>query len=340
MSNRPADHELNAAQQEVLERLGRPRGERPTFDAGLAARLREDLEDALGAVAERVDPDRPLFITKHLLAGVLGCEASFLHEQQQGFAWNPHMANGAVAHKAVELGINWHRRSTAAHPPATPGGDDAPARQPPPVPPELVDAAIDSLVAGDAPLAAWLATCSDADVAELRSLAVGRVAAFSEGWPPLKPRWRPVTESRSRVELCGGRIQLGGKTDLTLGASEGRTAGKVIIDLKSGRRLPSLHRDDLRFYALVETMKLGTPPRALATYYLESAHIDVEEVSEAVLETARNRTIDAVRRHAELRGLLGPAPEPTKRPGPPCRWCPLLDDCNEGHAYLAGDDDR
>ena len=87
-------------------------------------------------------------------------------------------------------------------------------------------------------------------------------------------------------------------------------------------------------------MKLGTPPRALATYYLESAHIDVEEVSEAVLETARNRTIDAVRRHAELRGLLGPPPEPTKRPGPPCRWCPLLDGCNEGHEYLAGDDDR
>ena len=99
--------ELNAAQQDVLARLRRPAGEHPTFDAGLGGRLREELESALADVAEGIDPSKLLFVNKHTLTGVLGCEASFLHDERQGFAWDPPKARGSVAHKAIELGINW-----------------------------------------------------------------------------------------------------------------------------------------------------------------------------------------------------------------------------------------
>ena len=313
--------ELNEAQRDVLARLGRQAVEPPSFDDGLRSRLREALESALADVAAQFSVDGPLVMFKHRLAGVLSCEVSFLHDDEQPFAWNPPMATGAVGHKAIELGINWR----------TPG----------PAPAELVDAAFDSLEEGGHGVADWLFQCSDAERAELRSLAVSRVAAFFDGWPPLKRRWHPVTESSSHVKLCGGRIRLSGKTDLTLGKAQGRTAGKVIVDLKTGWRLPSAHRDDLRFYALLETLKLGTPPRALATYYLESAQLDVEAVTEDVLEVALRRTVDGIRRYAELHGHLGPPAEPLKRPGPPCRWCALRDDCAEGQEYLSqADDDR
>ena len=320
MSDEAPAPELNAAQQQVLHRLSRPAAERPSFEADLAARLRGDLESALADVAGAVDPVAPLFVGKRELAGVFGCEASFRHDEEQLFAWNPPMATGAVAHKAIELGINWH----------------APA-----APADLVDAALDSLTRGDSGLADWLHRCAEVERADLRSLAVSRVAAFWEGWPPLLPRWRPTTESRCRVELCDGRIQLNGKYDLTLGTPDGQRAGKVIIDLKTGRRHSHMHREDLRFYALLETLKLGTPPRTLATYYLESAALDVEEVDEALLEVAVRRTVDGIRRYAELHGHLGPPAEPLKRPGPPCRWCALRDDCAEGQEYLSqADDDR
>ena len=317
MSDDAPAPELNAAQQEILDRLRRPAAERPSFEADLPTRLRGELESELADVAGAVDPVAPLFVGKRELAGVFGCEASFLHDEEQLFAWTPPMATGAVAHKAIELGLNWH----------------APA-----APADLVDAALDSLTRGDSGLADWLHRCAEVERADLRSLAVSRVAAFWEGWPPLLPQWRPTTESRCRVELCDGRIQLNGKYDLTLGTPDGRRAGKVIVDLKTGRRHTHMHREDLRFYALLETLKLGTPPRTLATYYLESAALDVEEVDENLLEVALRRTIDGIRRYAELHGHLGPPAEPLKRPGPPCRWCALRDDCAEGQEYLADDD--
>ena len=205
---------------------------------------------------------------------------------------------------------------------------------------QLIDAALTSLAADDTSRADWLQGCPDAERAELWSLAISALAAFVEGWPPLRRQWRPVTESRCRVELCGGRIQLSGKTDLTLGTPDGLQAGKVIVDLKTGLRQSHVHREDLRFYALLETLKLGTPPRALATYYLESATFDVEEVDENLLEVALRRTVDGIHRYAELHGHLGRPAEPLKRPGPPCRWCALRAGCTEGSEFLIQADDH
>jgi CRISPR/Cas system-associated exonuclease Cas4 (RecB family) len=201
----------------------------------------------------------------------------------------------------------------------------------------LVDEALARLIEDDLQSAQdFLAGLTPAERADLRSQAVALVAAFQECFPTLKPVWIPVTESRVRVELCGGRIVLSGKTDLTLGRAAGTTANKVIIDLKSGR--PALsHRDDLRFYALLETIKLGVPPRKVATYYLETGRPHPEEVSEPLLHAAVRRTVDGVQKIVELRcGERTPA----KVPGPACRWCPVREDCDVGQAELARRDDE
>ena len=81
-----------------------------------------------------------------------------------------------------------------------------------------------------------------------------RLIKFLDCWPPLNPKWRPAPESKLYVDLCDGRIVLAGKVDLALGRAEGNRAGKVLVDLKTGRAYPA-HREDLRFYALIEAIR-------------------------------------------------------------------------------------
>lgn len=303
---------LNPAQQKVVDLLGAKKTERPTFADDLGDRLRERLEDDLRDVAATLE--EPLNVSKHILSQVHGCEDRFLAERAEPFTPNVAVARGTVAHKAIELSIHWR-------------GEPAPL--------ELVDRAMSRLSMTDHWLTDYLLTCDDAERAEVRSEAGQRVAAFMETWPPLNARWRPVTESGSRVELCGQKIVFRGKTDLTLGAADGNVAGKVIVDFKTGGTAVS-HLDDLRFYALLETIKLGVPPRLLASYYLEQGVFQPEKVTEGLLDAAAARTVDGVHRIAEL---LSRSRQPVRRAGPSCRWCPLLADCEQGTAELARLDD-
>ena len=113
---------------------------------------------------------------------------------------------------------------------------------------------------------------------------------FLECFPPLEARWRPVTESRLRADLCDDRVVLSGKVDLTVGRADGLRAGKVLLDLKTGGFAPR-HRDDLRFYALIETLRIGVPPRLLASYYLDGGRLHDEAVTEDVLRSALERVV-------------------------------------------------
>src|SRR5262249_59512572 len=96
-----------------------------------------------------------------------------------------------------------------------------------------------------------------------------------------------------------GLIQLVGRVDLTLGAPRGNEPRKVIIDMKTGAA-SAQHRDDLRFYALLETIRMGVPPRRLATYYLDAGRAEVEDVTPALLESALARTVDGTRQLVEV----------------------------------------
>lgn len=303
------DTPLNPAQRAVLDLLGCPLAERPVFDPELATDLRHELEEALAPLVADRSEDDPLKIKKHRLSRVHGCEARFVAEDDQPFRPTPATVRGTIAHKAIELAMNW------------PGEAN---------PLDLVDEATARFAESDRWLADWLQTAGEADRAELRGEAGARVAKFLECFPPLATRWRPVPESRYTADLCDGRIVLDGKVDLTLGTATGDRAGKVLIDLKTGGFSVD-HAHDLRFYALIETLRLGVPPRLIATYDLDRARAVPEEVSEAVLRSAVARTVDGVVRIVELTGGSRPV---TTTPSAACRWCLIQRECPEGSDYL------
>ena len=203
-----------------------------------------------------------------------------------------------------------------------------------PVPADVVDEAMARLVDEDSSLGDWIEAMSEADRADLHGIAVDKLIKFQECFPPLDRRAAPTVESSVRWPL-DGPIVLSGKVDLTLGRPAGAESRKVIIDLKTGWVSPT-HREDLRFYALVETLRTQVPPRKVASFYLDAGEPVVEDVTERTLLTASRRMLDAV--HAEIEFRVEGRP-PVKRPGVSCRWCPLQGDCDEGQAYLAGDDD-
>jgi RecB family exonuclease len=293
--------ELNPAQREVLDALRAPERPRPRYDAGLRAALRAHLEEELGPLAALVD--RPAVVTKRALGEVLTCEAHHLASTAAPFEWNVALARGVVVHRAIQLGV--FRRDA-----------------PPPL--ELVDDALDRLADDpDAAVADYLLDLPEAERAELRGAASEVVSAFTELWPPLARTWFPRTETPVRAELCGGKVVLTGRVDLSLGVADGDQAGRVLVDLKTGGASAG-HLHDLRFYALLETLRSGVPPLRLATSYLEAGDLAVEDVDEDVLEAAVRRTVQGARAVLELRlGLRSPA----ITPNPACRWCPAREGC-------------
>ncbi len=309
----PARH--NPAQAEVLAALGARPHERPEFDPRLRHELRAHLEERLAGVAERVPDGQSLWVGKHLLSTVHGCEGLFLAQDAEEFAWSPTTARGVVSHKAIELSVSWR-------------GDPSPG--------DLVDEGIARLIGGNDRIADYLGGLGEGERAELHGEAVERVAKFQECFPPLEARWRPVPESRLRSDLCGDKVVLSGKVDLTVGRADGLKAGKVLIDLKTGGFAPA-HRDDLRFYALIETLRIGVPPRLLATYYLDGGRLQDELVTEALLASAVERVVDGA---AAAVSLQHDGRAPVLRPGTPCRWCPRRDDCAVGQAHLEAEAER
>ncbi|MAT07469.1 MAG: hypothetical protein CL424_20785 [Acidimicrobiaceae bacterium] len=300
--------ELTPLQHKTLALLRRA-PDPVVFDQGFIAELRRDVDEAFEHFHERLG-STTLFVSKHRVSSVLGCEAQHVHPDE--FAWSPAVAGGQVAHRAIQLGVNWR-------------GD--------PVPADLVDEAIVRLSDDDSSLGDWIERLGEADRADLTGFAVDKVIKFSECFPPLDRRAAPTTESSVRWPN-EGPIVLSGKVDLSIGRPAGAESRKVIIDLKTGWVAPK-HREDLRFYALVETLRTGVPPRKLASFYLDAGEPVVEDVTERTLVTATRRTLDAVNAEIELQ-VEGRAP--VKRPGVSCKWCPLSTECDEGQAYLTGDD--
>lgn len=312
---------LNPTQERTLELLRR-RGDPVIFERSFIDDLTDQVQTAFGEFAERLAASTTsstaggsgaradetiLYISKHRLASILACEVQAGLDDE--FAWTPAIAGGQIAHRAIELGLNWRGE---------------------PEPGVLVDEAIARAAQEDASLGMWVAGLGEADRADLRSTSVERVTKFMECFPPLDPRSRPLTEARLHWPRSGP-IVLAGKVDLVIGRSEGHESRKVIVDLKTGRPRPQ-HRDDLRFYALLETLRSGVPPRKLASYYLDAADAEVEDVTEGVLRSTVRRTLDAIDALVALHLEERPA---IKRVGPQCLWCPINTECDEGRAYLS-----
>ncbi len=297
---------LTPIQRKTLDALRRS-GEPLVFDEDLVADIRTEMRVALDYFAERLDDGQELFVTKHRIASVLDCEAHFLAPDE--FEWTPASAKGQIAHRAIQLMLGWRGE---------------------PSPTELVDEAMARLAEEDRGIGMWINTLSKGDEADARGLSTERVTKFVESFPPLDRRANPVTEAAAQWPVSGP-ILLRARVDLMIGKPAGSESRKVIIDLKTGRAGPR-HRQDLGFYALVETLVRGVPPRKLATFYLDAGEAQTEDVSERLLRTAVRRTLDGINAMVELGSEQRP---PVKRPGSSCRWCPLAEACDEGQAHMA-----
>jgi hypothetical protein len=302
---------LTPAQLDVVDHLlalGQPR---PSFAEDLAVRLLDLLEEGLAPVFQLLGPVE-LTVNKTALAQVHACESHHLAESDVPFDWTVANCRGTVAHRALELAV------------FRPGGGGA-GRSSQISPLELVDEAINRLLLGgeDWTPRDFLRGADPAELAEVRGGACDVVTKFQECFPPLDAKWRPRLESTCRVELGAAQIVLRSKVDLALGRPVGYEGRVLIIDVKTGRPYPT-HLDDLRYYALLETLRAKVPPFRVASYYLESARWQAEDITEELLVVAAHRVVDGVRKLAELR--LG-VRAPSINPGPACSFCRLRDDC-------------
>lgn len=298
----------NPAQQRVIDLLGRSE-DRPDIDPSLADSIRSDLESALAPLAqvlpEGASYETRFFFNKQALTNVHSCEAYYL-DGSGDFEWNLANSRGTVVHKAIEVSIN--------------------LRQPMP-PTDLIEEAITRLSEdANKSIGPFLSTLDEFSRAELIGDCSALFTRFTECFPPIKRSWIPAVETPVALNLVNGRIRVSGKVDLALG----RPPDKVIIDLKTGRATPA-HYDDLRLYSLIDFLALGMAPRKVASYYLDSAEIHHEDMSEAVLISAARRLQDGLVRAVELTFAHV---EPSRRPSSICNWCTLASTCEVGTAYL------
>jgi RecB family exonuclease len=167
---------------------------------------------------------------------------------------------------------------------------------------------------------AWRAIPSEQQD-EILAEAVRQIELFVATFPPLRPmrdRLRPVSEMSIRTELDGGGLLLAGRVDLALSPP----AGRVLLDLKTQDAWPD-HAEDMRFYALLATLRFGVAPVRVATVYLASGSWQPEDVDEACLDRAASRVLDGISAAARFRE----GGEPELTPGPHCGWCPRRQTC-------------
>lgn len=292
---------MNPAQAEMLEVLRGAPEDRPEFDSDLRHQLEDELHHELS------DIDEELFVNKHKISQVLTCEKKFTADDS--FEWNPNNARGTISHLAIELSS--HNRK-------------------PMTPVDLVEQAMErSCERSDTKsIADYLREIGDAERADLRSQAVDRVVKFVETFPRIPHTWLPHAEATTAATV--GPVVLRGKIDYKIGAPDGLRSGSVLVDFKTGAPWRS-HLDDLRFYALLETLRLGTPPFRWVNVYLDSGRAQHENATVDTLRATVKRVGEAARRIAELD--LGRKPEVT--PGLGCRFCPLLASCAPGREHEA-----
>jgi hypothetical protein len=305
----PRRTELTPTQRCVLDELMAAGRARPTFRDTLAGDLRRTLETGLAAIVPRL-PAEGLRVRKADLAQVHTCETHHLAETGVPFDWHARNARGVVAHKAIELSV---------------GLDPSPPAL------ELVDLAVERLVEEDWDWGPgrWLSEAPAVEIAELRTFAADVVHKFQDEFPPLKRAWRPRLESSLSAILCDGLVTLKGKVDLALGQAQGTEARVMIVDFKTGQPSPS-HVDDLRYYAVLETLRVGVPPFRVASWYLDAGHWHQEDVDEDVLFAAVRRIVDGVVKLAELHVDRRP---PQVSPGPACGYCVLRAECSGALAW-------
>jgi hypothetical protein len=305
-------------QRRVIERiLGRDHAlrqviELPRFPDDLGRELGRVLEREVADVAAPHTPTRPLVITKHHLSALFQCEG-FL-QAEQPFSWDIPKIRGTAAARAVSL---LHLNRFKEMPALT-----------------LAEYVVEAMAAGGDGLADYLSACSEVERGEITLACADDTAKFQADWPPLDRAWGLRPETPSVVSVLAGRVQLRAKYDLAIGHPGSNPSDVVLVDFKSGKEYAD-HIEEVRHYALLETMRTGVPPRLVAVYYLAGGRFREEVVTEDSLMTALRRAVDGVRR---IEQLWSGSRQAVLTPGSVCGYCPALPDCAPGRAWEASRD--
>jgi PD-(D/E)XK nuclease superfamily len=308
---------LTPVQERALRDLMAGDGrDRPVFPPELAGRLRVELEARLAPAVAALREGEQLWVTKHRLAELHSrCEGLFLaHHLGEGeFGFSTRLAVGMLVHRAVQVGV--YRKQL----------DEA----------DLVEAALSQLVRDDTRFADFVASLDQADRAEVEAEAIRQTLLFRATFPPFEPSWTPAVEVPLSAEVAEGRIVLRARPDIMLGSTDPddpMRARRLLLELKTGADIPE-HDEDLRFYALVATLRFGVPPFRVATVHLERGTWRAYDVNEDLLRSAVRRTGDAYVRAAALFG----GEEPRLRAGVWCGWCPRGLTCPASALRATGD---
>lgn len=275
------------AQERLVDELLAWGSPRPEIAAGLVERLLARLAAAVAEWSQLRSQGlpgttRPLLVTKSRLTRIT-CDGLQREPLPFTHAWAN--ARGTLTHAAIELDVDGLRSAASR---------------------EVAQRAWRRLAtdrAGDpASLAAWLNGRDEDERSLLLAESALLLDGFREVWPPLDVAGvRVRTEQRLVADLGGRAIRLQGVPDLlvTSPRQDGR-ARMLLVDLKTGMPRGQQDRDELRFYALLATLRDEVPPFRWATLYVTEGRVEHEDLSEAVLAVAAERVGDAVRQAARI----------------------------------------
>jgi hypothetical protein len=297
--------QLTDPQRRTLEQLIGV-GERPVFPSDLRQRLVDRIEDAV----RELELSDPLWLGKEKVTDHGRCEGKFqasILGEGPAFEHNARSAVGVLLHKAVEVEVG-SRDELDLH--------------------AVSARAAERLIENEPRFAEYWRTLSAVEQDEVLMDVVRRVALFRGTFPSLRDLrsdLAPITELPAKAVLLGGVLTISGRIDLVLGMprkADPNRATRLAIDLKTGGAFPE-YAEDMRFYALLMTLRFGVPPYRVASLFLDSGEWQAEDVTEETLFHAADRVVAAARAAAALMN----GREAVLTAGVYCGWCPRAETC-------------
>jgi len=265
---RPRAPHMAPAGTEVLASLRGDSNRRPLVDPGLSGGLRDWLEDGLCSLP--LGSQAPLIVNKQVLRDALA--------RRDRRNAGPQAITGSMALGAL-MDALFRQLVTVGHI-DDPMRDGLDALRVDPRRSEVVD---------------FVHGLAGQELADFEDELETQSAILLSRWPRLSPAWLPRTQERIAVPLAGGDVVLVGVIDLIVGAPSGGRASVGLIEVKSGRsRIED--REDLRFYALLETLRSGAAPFRVATFYTRTGQVDAEDVNDELLTSSLQRVLIAIGR--------------------------------------------
>lgn len=310
--DQPANSTVHMAPEQlrVFDELLAVGGARPFAPVSIVDELRGRIEAGTAFSMERWT-ERSLWMGKSQLATVLRCEGQLAADTAEVCERKipASTATGIIVHRAIQI--------AHTHPGRT------------------VDEYIRLATAGsltEESFAEFWREAPEHTQSDCHVNAVSRVAGFLDSFPPLDSTWTPRFEESIQARI--GRLTLSVKPDLILGRPKANGRQTMFItDVKSGE-LNDTHFAEAHFYALVATLRFGSPPFRSAVYSLSSGDWTDPDVTATTLRDAAERVVEGVNRYVETLTESRPL---RLAPGRHCAWCPAAENCPARSAWeMAG----